>query len=79
MPCCATAATSPPAAAPGSVATLPAAGRRRAAGGSLFPADVDEGVIDLTCAATRAPAGIIEAYERAVRPAARATSPVPAT
>ena len=50
----------------GSVATLPAAGRRRAAGGSLFPADVDEGVIDLTCAATRAPAGIIEAYERAL-------------
>ncbi|WP_392545045.1 PLP-dependent aminotransferase family protein [Oryzobacter telluris] len=49
----------------GSVATLPAASRRRGTG-SLFPADPAEGVIDLTCAASRAPAGVIEAYERAV-------------
>lgn len=49
----------------GSVATLPAASRRRGTG-SLFPADPADGVIDLTCAATRAPAGVAEAYERAV-------------
>jgi DNA-binding transcriptional MocR family regulator len=49
----------------GSVATLPAGSRQRGAS-SLFPADVAEGVIDLTCAATRAPAGVVEAYERAV-------------
>ncbi len=50
----------------GSVATLPSGSRQRSAG-SLFPADVgDDDVIDLTCAATRAPAGVVEAYERAV-------------
>ena len=49
----------------GSVAT-PAVGSRQRRAGSLFPADVGEGVIDLTCAATRAPAGVLEAYERAV-------------
>ena len=49
----------------GSVASLPSGSRQRRAG-SLFPADVGEGVIDLTCAATRAPAGVLEAYERAV-------------
>ncbi|WP_307835756.1 PLP-dependent aminotransferase family protein [Phycicoccus sonneratiae] len=49
----------------GSVATLPSAPLRRGTGG-LYPADVAEGVIDLTCAATRAPAGVVEAYERAV-------------
>ncbi|MGB7820259.1 MAG: PLP-dependent aminotransferase family protein [Ornithinibacter sp.] len=49
----------------GSVATLPTAARTRGTG-SLFPADVGDGVIDLTCAATRAPAGVVEAYERAV-------------
>ncbi|QIM21301.1 PLP-dependent aminotransferase family protein [Phycicoccus sp. HDW14] len=49
----------------GSVATLPAGTLRRGTGG-LFPADVADGVIDLTCAATRAPAGVVEAYERAV-------------
>ena len=49
----------------GSVATLPSGSRQRSAG-SLFPADAGEGVIDLTCAATRAPAGVVEAYERAV-------------
>ena len=49
----------------GSVASLPSSSRQRRAG-SLFPADVGEGVIDLTCAATRAPAGVLEAYERAV-------------
>ena len=78
MPCCATAATSPPAAGRGRSRPCRPGSRRRGAG-SLFPADVDEGVIDLTCAATRAPAGVVEAYERAVRPAARATSPAPAT
>lgn len=50
----------------GSVATLPT-GRRSRGAGSLFPADVEEGVIDLTCAASRAPAGVVEAYERAVQ------------
>ncbi len=49
----------------GSVASLPSGSRQRRAG-SLFPADVGEDVIDLTCAATRAPAGVLEAYERAV-------------
>ena len=49
----------------GSVASLPSGSRVRGAG-SLFPADPDEGVIDLTCAATRAPAGVVEAYERGV-------------
>ena len=49
----------------GSVATLPSGARRRGTGG-LYPADVGEGVIDLTCAATRAPAGVLTAYERAV-------------
>ncbi len=49
----------------GSVATLPTGAHPRGTGG-LFPADVAAGVIDLTCAATRAPAGIVEAYERAV-------------
>ena len=50
----------------GSVASLPS-GRRSRGAGSLFPADVEDGVIDLTCAATRAPAGVVEAYERAVQ------------
>ena len=49
----------------GSLAALPSGSRQRGAG-SLFPADVADGVIDLTCAATRAPAGVVEAYERAV-------------
>src|SRR5918995_322825 len=49
----------------GSVATLPSGSWRRGTG-SLFPADASEDVIDLTCAATRAPAGVVEAYERAV-------------
>jgi DNA-binding transcriptional MocR family regulator len=49
----------------GSLATLPSGSRQRTAG-SLFPADVGDDVIDLTCAATRAPAGVLEAYERAV-------------
>jgi DNA-binding transcriptional MocR family regulator len=49
----------------GSLAALPSSGRGRGAG-SLFPADVEDGVLDLTCAASRAPAGTVEAYERAV-------------
>ena len=49
----------------GSVATLPSGSRQRGTG-SLFPADVGDDVIDLTCAASRAPAGVVEAYERAV-------------
>ena len=49
----------------GSVATLPAGSAQRGAR-SLFPADVGDDVIDLTCAASRAPAGVVEAYERAV-------------
>ena len=50
----------------GSVATLPSSSRRHS-GGALFPADVADGVLDLTCAASRAPAGMVEAYERAVQ------------
>ncbi len=50
----------------GSVTTLPRTSRRRTATSSLVPADPQDGVIDLTCAATRAPVGVIEAYERAV-------------
>lgn len=49
----------------GSVAALPSGTLARGTGG-LFPADVGEGVVDLTCAATRAPAGVLEAYERAL-------------
>ena len=49
----------------GSLATLPSSTRLRGTG-ALFPADVAEGDIDLTCAASRAPAGVVEAYERAV-------------
>lgn len=40
--------------------------RTRAARGGLFPVDSMPGVIDLTCAATRASAGVAEAYEAAV-------------
>jgi DNA-binding transcriptional MocR family regulator len=50
----------------GSVTTLPGGRTTRGTGG-LYPADVAEGVLDLTCAASRAPAGIVAAYERAVR------------
>ncbi len=50
----------------GSVTTLPPTARRRTATSSLFPVDPEDGVIDLTCAATRAPVGVVEAYERAV-------------
>lgn len=49
----------------GSLVTLPDGVRHRGTTG-LFPADPREDVIDLTCAATRAPAGVVEAYERAV-------------
>lgn len=50
----------------GSVATLPAGSAGRGRSGSLRATDVGEGVIDLTCAATRAPSGVQAAYERAV-------------
>lgn len=50
----------------GSVATLPAGSATRTRSGSLAPAQPAEGVIDLTCAATRAPSGVQAAYERAV-------------
>lgn len=50
----------------GTVATLPNGVARRGTGASLFPAEVPDDVIDLTCAATRAPRGTAEAYERAV-------------
>ena len=49
----------------GSVATIPSGSRHRGTS-SLFPADPADDVIDLTCAATRAPVGVVEAYERAV-------------
>lgn len=39
---------------------------RRGTGAALFPAEVPDGVIDLTCAAMRAPVGTSEAYEGAV-------------
>ncbi|MGL5910011.1 MAG: PLP-dependent aminotransferase family protein, partial [Phycicoccus sp.] len=48
-----------------SVATLPEPARRLGSG-SLYPAEPREDVIDLTCAAVRAPAGVAEAYEAAV-------------
>ncbi|MGL5818440.1 MAG: PLP-dependent aminotransferase family protein [Phycicoccus sp.] len=49
----------------GSVAALPEPARRLGSG-SLYPAEPREEVIDLTCAAVRAPAGVAEAYEAAV-------------
>ncbi|MGL4743802.1 MAG: PLP-dependent aminotransferase family protein [Dermatophilaceae bacterium] len=49
----------------GSIATLPQQ-TRHGTTGSLFPADPGPDVIDLTCAATRAPTGVAEAYEAAV-------------
>jgi DNA-binding transcriptional MocR family regulator len=49
----------------GSLATIPSGSRHRGTS-ALFPADPADDVIDLTCAATRAPAGVVEAYERAV-------------
>ncbi len=49
----------------GSLATIPSGARHRGTS-ALFPADPDDDVIDLTCAATRAPVGVVEAYERAV-------------
>lgn len=45
--------------------TLPASLTRPTRGG-LFPVDTGPGVIDLTCAATRASAGVAEAYEAAL-------------
>jgi DNA-binding transcriptional MocR family regulator len=49
----------------GSVAALPEPARRLRTG-SLYPAEPRADVIDLTCAASRAPAGVAEAYEAAV-------------
>lgn len=49
----------------GTVTTLPHGEPDRATGGLYFR-EVADGIIDLTCAATRAPAGILEAYERAM-------------
>lgn len=51
----------------GSVAALPASSARRGTGAALFPAQVGEDDIDLTCAATRAPTGVLAAYEDAVQ------------
>lgn len=50
----------------GSVATLPLGSAARTRSGSLAPSLAADGVIDLTCAATRAPSGVQAAYERAV-------------
>lgn len=50
----------------GTVASLPTGSIRRGTGASLFPAEVGDDVIDLTCAATRAPSGMAEAYAAAV-------------
>ena len=50
----------------GTVASLPSGMIRRGTGASLFPAEAAEDVIDLTCAATRAPSGVAEAYAVAV-------------
>ncbi|MBM6404263.1 PLP-dependent aminotransferase family protein [Phycicoccus sp. CSK15P-2] len=49
----------------GTLAALPH-GTHHRAGGPIFHAMVPEGAIDLTCAATRAPAGALDAYERAL-------------
>ncbi len=51
----------------GTIASLPSGSVRRGTGVSLFPAEADEDVIDLTCAATRAPRGVAEAYAAAVQ------------
>ncbi|MEO7070762.1 MAG: GntR family transcriptional regulator, partial [Nostocoides sp.] len=51
----------------GTLASLPTGRTRRGTGAALFPAEVPDDVIDLTCAATRAPAGTAEAYDRAIR------------
>jgi DNA-binding transcriptional MocR family regulator len=50
----------------GTVAALPTGSIRRGTGASLFPAEAGEDVIDLTCAATRAPCGVAEAYAAAL-------------
>lgn len=51
----------------GSRVALPSRVRTAASAGlGLVPADVAEGEIDLTCAATRASAGVLAAYENAV-------------
>jgi DNA-binding transcriptional MocR family regulator len=51
----------------GHLATLPSAGHRIGVGGALIPGTNDtEGVIDLTCAASRAPVGTAEAYAAAL-------------
>lgn len=50
----------------GTVADLPSGTIRRGTGVSLFPAEVGDEIIDLTCAATRAPQGVAEAYAAAL-------------
>lgn len=50
----------------GTTAHLPSGRIRRGTGASLFPAEVGEDVLDLTCAATRAPHGVAEAYAAAL-------------
>lgn len=51
----------------GHLATLPAGSRHLGVGGALLPdGDVAEDFLDLTCAASRAPAGTAEAYAAAV-------------
>lgn len=52
----------------GHVATLPLGRQRIGVGGALLPGkDSDEELLDLTCAASRAPAGTAEAYAKAVQ------------
>ena len=50
----------------GTLAALPSGTIRRGTGASLFPAEAADDVIDLTCAATRAPSGMAEAYAAAI-------------
>lgn len=51
----------------GHVATLPLGRERLGVGGALLPdAEAAEGMLDLTCAASRAPAGTVEAYTAAL-------------
>ncbi len=50
----------------GTVAALPSGSIRRGTGVALFPAEAGDDVLDLTCAATRAPSGVAEAYAAAV-------------
>lgn len=50
----------------GTTVAIPTGEIRRGTGASLYPAEPGHDVLDLTCAATRAPSGVAEAYAAAV-------------